>query len=318
MNALCNRFHLFPKGIKLIGFLLFPAMGMAANNKALLFPFTFGNTNVENAIIQKYEAEPEAWVEEGLLLVAFCYARNGQSNKMEKVWGNLSEQVVSDYIRMLKVDASNPHKDFLLRLLATNGVNRIIFPTASHSTLKAIIDCYKANPGIWDVGQLDFAGGCHYNDGDFSGSAKAYERKFELAPTDADTIQAFVTALLASEDYPKAEMVAANAWEMTQNARALEYLSIVKIMRRDVKGLAPLIDDLLKHQKESEQIRIILLGYALEADDIKLAKKIYDGVKTSVNKEDLEENADLRRAIVKASLYFEKLGELTSETEDSK
>lgn len=310
MNIHGNWFQRFTKRIVLLGNLAFSALEVLAGNKALLFPFTFGNTNVENAVVQKYEAGPEAWAEDGLFLVAFCYARNGRSNEFEKVWGAISEPAVSNYIRKLKVKTEKPYRAYLLDMLATNGIDKILFPTASHSTLNAIMDCYKANPGIWDVGQLDLAGSCYFIEGDVADAIKAYEQKYELASNDVYTMQALVTALIASRDLSRAESIAEKAWRGNQAPLALEYLGIIRIMRHDHEGFAQLVDELLKHQGESEQIRTLLLGYAMEVNDIGVGKKILNGVKASVTQKELKNDAELRRAIVKVSLYFEKLDEL--------
>ncbi|MBR3924042.1 MAG: tetratricopeptide repeat protein [Kiritimatiellae bacterium] len=313
MNIHGNWFQRSTKRIVLLGNLAFSALEVLAGNKALLFPFTFGNTNVENAIVQKYESDPKVWEEEGLFLVAFCYARNGRSNEFEKVWGAISEPAVSNYIRKLKVKTEKPYRAYLLDMLATNGIDKILFPTASHSTLNAIMECYKANPGIWDVGQLDLAGSCYYIEGNVTDAIKAYEQKYELAPTDVDTMQALVTALIAAGEVGKAEKIASDVWRRNQAPLALEYLGIIKIMRHDHEGFAQLVDELLKHQGESEQIRTLLLGYAMEVNDIGVGKKILNGVKASVTQKELENNAELRRAIVKVSLFFDKLDELSKE-----
>ena len=88
-------------------------------------------------------------------------------------------------------------------------------------------------------------------------------------------------------------------------------------MRHDHEGFAQLVDELLKHQGESEQIRTLLLGYAMEVDDIGVGKKILNGVNASVTQKELENDAEIRRALVKVSLYFEKLDELTNENGDT-
>ena len=313
MNVNVSLSHRFLKRVALVGFVTIPAMGLSVEGKGRLLPFSFGNTNVENAIVQKYEADSEAWAEDGLFLVAFCYARNGRSNEFEKVWGAISEPAVSNYIRKLKVKTEKPYRAYLLDMLATNGIDKILFPTASHSTLNAIMECYKANPGIWDVGQLDLAGLCYYIEENVTDAIKAYEQKYELAPTDVDTMQALVTALIAAGEVGKAEKIASDVWRRNQAPLALEYLGIIKIMRHDHEGFAQLVDELLKHQGESEQIRTLLLGYAMEVNDIGVGKKILNGVKASVTQKELENNAELRRAIVKVSLFFDKLDELSKE-----
>ena len=317
MTIRSTRFQRSTTRIVLLGNLAFSALEVLAGNKAFLFPFTFGNTNVENAIVQKYETDPKAWEEDGLFLVAFCYARNGRSNEFEEVWGAISEPAVSNYVRKLKVKTEKPNRAYLLDMLATNGIDQILFPTASHSTLKAVMDCYKANPGIWDVGQLDLAGLCYYIEGNVADAIKAYEQKYELAPNDVDTMQALVTALIASKDLSRAESIAEKVWRGNQAPLALEYLGIIRIMRHDHEGFAQLVDELLKHQGESEQIRTLLLGYAMEVDDIGVGKKNLNGVKASVTQKELENDAELRRALVKVSLYFEKLDELTNENGDT-
>lgn len=173
----------------------------------------------------------------------------------------------------------------------------------------ALVALYENDPAIWKPEQLFLIGMCYIFEQRLDEALAVFEKLHAQAPSNPRFLTDLGNIHHMKGELDEAEGLYQQAWRESRYVTALKQLAALQVQTKGSASLEPLIGDLLEYRSghpESLEIQKLLLMYSLQTPDIEAGGRIYARVVRDLSKETIEENEDLRRLVLLATLHFKE------------
>jgi tetratricopeptide (TPR) repeat protein len=173
----------------------------------------------------------------------------------------------------------------------------------------ALVTLYENDPAIWKPEQLFLIGMCYAVEQRLDEALAVFEKLHAQDLSNPRFLTDLGNIHHMKGELDEAERLYQQAWQESRYATALKQLAVLYVQTKGSASLEPLVGDLLEYRSghpESLEIQKLLLMYSLQSPDIEAGGRVYARVARSLSKETIEENEDLRRLVLLATLRFKE------------
>ena len=179
-------------------------------------------------------------------------------------------------------------------------------PFESLAVSSTIIDLYEANRELWSPQDLRLVGGCYVARKEYGKALNVCRELLLQYGTNAWLVTSIGEIHQLNKDFGNAELMYAQGWNEFHDPIALSLWARLKLETSGVRGLVPLLPDLMGHQGDYADIREVLIVYVLTTDNIESAQDVFLSVVGSVKGQEVKQNKRLAELLVFATARLEK------------